>query len=145
MTGQCYACGKRGNRARDCRQQNGGYQYADGGFCTVNAVAAGIMACVSNYERGGIEALPAPALHEPMDDPDCEMSAAKVYHIAINLASDMISEADMVNCGKLAPRTVPKAESVQQVIKETSERPTMATTSTSDQHLTTKQSHNQIS
>ena len=30
---------------------------AVGGVRTVNAVAADIMACVSNYERGGIEAL----------------------------------------------------------------------------------------
>jgi hypothetical protein len=71
------------------------------------------------------------------------MSADEICHIAINVASDMISEVDMVNCGKLAHRTLPKAESVQQVVQETSERPTVAAASTGDQHLSTRQSHSQ--
>jgi hypothetical protein len=51
----------------------------------MNAVAADIMACVANYGRGGIDALPAPALHEQMNDPDWEMSADEICHIAINV------------------------------------------------------------
>ena len=54
-----------------------------------------------------------------MGDPDCEASAAKVCHIATNVApaSGMISVVDMVNCGKLITRAVQKAEPVPQVVK----------------------------
>jgi hypothetical protein len=109
----------------------------------MNAVAADIMSCVANYGRGGIDALPAPALHEQMNDPDWEMSADEICHIAINVASDMISEVDMANCSELAPRTAPKAESVHQVVKEMRGRRTVAAARTGDQRLATNQSHNQ--
>ena len=111
----------------------------------MNAVAADIMACVSNYERGGIEALPAPALHEQMDDPDCEMSAAEVCHIAINLASDMISEVDMVHrsCGKPTARAVQEVETVTQVVKATSKLPGIASAVTGEQPPPFTQSHSQ--
>ena len=95
--------------------------------------------------RGGIEALPAPALHEQMGDPDCEMSAAEVCHIAIklNLASDMISEVDMVHCGKPAAKAVQEAETVTQVVKATSKLPGIASAGTGEQSPPFTQSHSQ--
>ena len=108
----------------------------------MNSVAADIMACVSNYGIGGIEALPAPTLHEQMNDPDCELSADEICYIAINVASDMISEVDMVNCGKQATVLPQDAESVQQVARATSELSNPAATGTGGQPPTS-QSHSQ--
>ena len=97
LTGLCYGCGRRGHRVRQCpfAQQGKGGMIAsvDGADKSMLEVASDIMAAVTNYDRGGIEALPLDQLHEQMDDPDGELAPSEVCSISIQVASGLIAMA----------------------------------------------------
>ena len=72
LTGLCYGCGRRGHRVRQCpfaqQGKRGMIASVDGEDKSMLGVASDIMAAVTNYDRGGLEALLVEQLHEKMDE-----------------------------------------------------------------------------
>ena len=101
----------------------------DGEDKSMLAVASDIMAAVTNYDRGGIEALPLEQLHEQMDDPDGELSSADVCSISIQVASGLIAMAgERSNAGMEHSAQVGQVPTTEKMTRREEDEVVVATT-----------------